>query len=79
MEHGVDTFRLIDFPVVASGQLPQSFQEWLGEANDLCPLLLTWFKRRLANRFPKRVYLPRLNQNAFYQKIIEIKSAIKGI
>ena len=45
----------------------------------LCPLLLTWFKRRLANRFSKRVYLPRLNQNAFYQKIIEIKSAMKGI
>ena len=26
--------RLIDFPVVASGQLPQPFWEWLGEAND---------------------------------------------
>ena len=33
-EHGVDTCRLIDFPIVASGQLPQSFREWLGEAND---------------------------------------------
>ena len=34
MECGVDTCRLIDFPVVASGQLPQPIQEWLGEAND---------------------------------------------
>ena len=34
MERGVDTCRLIDFPVVASGQLPQPFREWLGEAND---------------------------------------------
>ena len=34
MERGVDTCRLIDFPVVASGQLPQPFPEWLGEAND---------------------------------------------
>ena len=32
--HGVDTCRLIDFPVVASGQLPQPFREWLGEANN---------------------------------------------
>ena len=34
MELGVDTCRLIDFPVVASRQLPQPFREWLGEAND---------------------------------------------
>ena len=32
--HGVDTCKLIDFPIVASGQLPQPFWEWLGEAND---------------------------------------------
>ena len=34
MERGVDTCRLIDFPILASGQLPQPIQEWLGEAND---------------------------------------------
>ena len=34
MERGVDTCRLIDFPVVVSGQLPQPFREWVGEAND---------------------------------------------
>ena len=34
MELGVDTCRLIDFPEVASGQLPQPFREWLGEANN---------------------------------------------
>ena len=33
-ECGVDTCRLIDFPVVASGQLHQPFREWLGEANN---------------------------------------------
>ena len=38
MGHGVGTCRLIDFCVVASGQLTQSFREWLGEANDQMPL-----------------------------------------
>ena len=33
-KRGVDTCRLIDFPVVASGQPPQPFPKWLGEAND---------------------------------------------
>ena len=34
MEHGVDRCRMTDFLVVASGQLPSSFREWLREAND---------------------------------------------
>ena len=34
MERGVDKCRLIDFPIVASGQIPQPFREWLGKAND---------------------------------------------
>ena len=36
MERDVDTCRLIDFPVVASGQLPQPFQEWLGRLTIRC-------------------------------------------
>ena len=36
MEHGVDTCRLINFPVVAMGQLPQPFQEWLGRLTIRC-------------------------------------------
>ena len=36
MERGVDRCRLIDFPVVASGQLPQPFQEWLGRLTIRC-------------------------------------------
>ena len=36
MERGVDTCRLIDFPVVASGQLTQPFQEWLGMLTIRC-------------------------------------------
>ena len=41
MERGVDTCRLIDFPVVASGQLSQPFRKWLGEANDQMLFLIS--------------------------------------
>ena len=34
MGHDFDTCRNIDFPILASEQLPQPFREWLGEAND---------------------------------------------
>ena len=50
MESGVDTCRLIDFPVVASGQLPQPFREWLGEANDQM-LFLIAVSQMSAGRF----------------------------
>ena len=36
MERGVDTCRMIAFPVVASGQLPEPFQEWLGRLTIRC-------------------------------------------
>ena len=36
MERGAETCRLIDFPVVESGQLPQSFREWLGRLMIRC-------------------------------------------
>ena len=41
MERGVDTCRLFDFPIVASGQLPQPFRELLGEANDQMLFLIS--------------------------------------
>ena len=47
--HGVDTCRLIDFPVVASGQLPQPFREWLGEANDQMLFFLIYRKVKINN------------------------------
>ena len=49
MERGVDTCRLIDFPVVASGQLPQPFREWLGEANDQMLFFLIYRKVKKNN------------------------------
>ena len=36
MERGVDTCRLIHFPLVASGQLPQLFREWLARLTIRC-------------------------------------------
>ena len=53
MERGADTCRLIDFPVVASGQLPQPFREWLGEANDQ---MLSFILYRKVKKITSDVY-----------------------
>ena len=49
MERGVETCRLVDFPVVASGQLPQPFQEWSGEANDQMLFLNLYRKAKITS------------------------------
>ena len=51
MGHGVDTCRLVDIRVMASGQIPQSFGEWLGEANDQMLLKSKSKVRRLQDIF----------------------------